>query len=852
MNRRIALIFLALLLTVSTQAQKRISREYQNVSFSDALSQLAEQQTDYAIMFLYDELEDFRITTAVNRKTLPDAIQQMIGFYPIRMIVDTSNPKEKKIFVECTHKTDRHLTGTIIDEQGQPVAYANVAILNPADSTLLSGGVSNESGYFAIPYEQPTVLARISYVGYKTVYKFCSQSEVGTIRIYPDNYTLKGVTVKGYKPTMKMNSGGIEIEVQNTVFAKLGDANDVLAQLPLILKKEDEYTVIGHGTPLIYINNRLMRDPKELEELKSSSIKNIKIELNPGSRYSAEVGSVIKITTLRPVGEGLGGSLSSYYKRNNKNAFSELVSLNYRHQGLDVFFDGQYNDKQREDEQHDCFIFSFNGNPIQASKSGVIGSRAIRVLNLTTGLSYYFSEKQQAGIRYKYNSTLTATNYLDFHVDYKEGDATTEYDSHQIIKQPIIRNHQLNAFYQNEFSDNWQLNIDATYVDNRRKAESQQQEDRPGIPSEVGYVSDRKSRLWALKAWNTHRLWGGSIEWGFEATDTRHDQDYLMLNDEVAEYIPSTVSLSKQKAQSLFASYSYSQGAFSTNIGLRYEHLDFDYQTNGIPNDEASKAYNNFFPSLSLSYQKNQSSLSLGYRTIVRRPSYDQLRSEVQYNNSYNADKGNPELLPTYVHHISLTMRHGDFILDASYNIDKNVILFYYLPVTTHPMAIGSFMNHDMQDYDMTLVYSPTIGIWRPSFAVGLMGQVLHVSGISHSGIGLMYQWQNLITLPGNWMITCNLDGTSAFHYQNSYQYSNFNTDISVRKDIGAWQLMCGVNDLFNTSRSRWEREGNGVYFYKWLNVHDHGFYVRATYTFNPAKSKYKGGQAGQSEMNRL
>ena len=122
MNRNIVLILLALLLTVSTRAQKHISREYNNVSISDALNGLAEQQTDYAIMFLYNELEDFRITTTIRRKTLPEAIQQMIGFYPIRMTVDTSDPEGMKIFVECTHKTDRHLTGTIIDEQGQPVS----------------------------------------------------------------------------------------------------------------------------------------------------------------------------------------------------------------------------------------------------------------------------------------------------------------------------------------------------------------------------------------------------------------------------------------------------------------------------------------------------------------------------------------------------------------------------------------------------------------------------------------------------------------------------------------------------------------------------------------------------------
>ena len=80
--RRILTIFLVLLLTVSTQAQQIVNRRFLDVSLSEALSQLAGQQTDYDIMFLYDELEDFRITTTVSRKTLPDAIRQMVGFYP--------------------------------------------------------------------------------------------------------------------------------------------------------------------------------------------------------------------------------------------------------------------------------------------------------------------------------------------------------------------------------------------------------------------------------------------------------------------------------------------------------------------------------------------------------------------------------------------------------------------------------------------------------------------------------------------------------------------------------------------------------------------------------------------------
>ena len=237
MNRYMTLI-IALLLTVSTQAQKRISHEYNNVSLSDALRQLAEQQTGYTIYFLYNELEDFRITINVKNKHLPEAIQQMIGFYPIRVTTSTDEDG-RKIFVECTHKTARRLTGTIIDEQGQPIAYANVAILNPADSTLLSGGVSNESGYFAIPYEQDKVLARISYVGYKTIYKICSQSELGVIRLQVDNYALKGVTVKGSIPTHKLTAEGLQTNVENTILSKLGTANDVLAHIPGLQKNGD-------------------------------------------------------------------------------------------------------------------------------------------------------------------------------------------------------------------------------------------------------------------------------------------------------------------------------------------------------------------------------------------------------------------------------------------------------------------------------------------------------------------------------------------------------------------------------------------------------------------------------------
>ena len=130
MMKHFMMTLIALFCFINVQAQK-ITRSYDNVSMSEALRDLNEQTHEYNISFLYNELEDFRVTTNIRRKSISGAIIQVIGFYPVRVV----KRGENEIYVECTHKTERHLTGTIIDENRQPVPYANIAVLNPADST---------------------------------------------------------------------------------------------------------------------------------------------------------------------------------------------------------------------------------------------------------------------------------------------------------------------------------------------------------------------------------------------------------------------------------------------------------------------------------------------------------------------------------------------------------------------------------------------------------------------------------------------------------------------------------------------------------------------------------------------
>lgn len=219
-----ALTFILCILAFCSAQAQRITHDFRDVSMSEALRFIQMQTQQYDIVFIYNELENFRVTTQLHNTTVPDAIAQIAGFYPVRVYRNG----EREIYVECTHKTDRHLTGSIVDEQGRPVAYANVAVMSPADSVLLGAGVSNEGGFFAVPYDTPPddgvgqadgVAVRITYVGYRTVSRLCRQNNMGTVRMLTETQRLEGITIEGQAPVVRREHGTVIFDTRRTAGA---------------------------------------------------------------------------------------------------------------------------------------------------------------------------------------------------------------------------------------------------------------------------------------------------------------------------------------------------------------------------------------------------------------------------------------------------------------------------------------------------------------------------------------------------------------------------------------------------------------------------------------------------------
>ena len=829
----------------------RITREYNNVSFSDALRQLNAEATDYEINFLYNELEDFRITTSIRRKTIPDAIRQMIGFYPIRMSIDST-----EITIECPQKTADRYKGTIIDELGQPVAYANIALLSPQDSTLITGGVSNESGLFVIPCEQHPVLARISFVGYKTIYKRCETSDIGTIRMQPDTYTLGNVTVKGEIPQYKMTTGGMTVDIQNSMLKDVGTADDVLSMLPGVQGSEGNFTVFAKGTPEIYINNKKVQSAKELKQLKSDNIKSVDIITSPGAKYNAEVNAVIRIKTILPQGDGFSIEAFSQVANNRKWTTYDDLEMKYRQGGLELFGTMTFYNNHHSEDNRVGWESNINGDRIALDQT-CPNTFWFTDLSGEIGMSYDINADNSIGFKYSLDGslymggeancvqTITRNDELEGIVDQWMG--TTETDG------PI---HEANAYYVGkigklgiDFNGSWLWNKKVrSDVETER---SLQIEDR-----DIHLRNEDHRNMLAGKLVLSYPVWKGELSIGSEVTRTHS----YGTNENEEHYVKSSDDDIRESNIAGFAEYALHLGDWSFDGGLRYERVSTDYRSFGVYQEEPSRKYGDLFPNLSVGWKKGKWGAEFSYNKRIKRPSYYMLSSYVQYDNRYEVEGGNPLLRPTNRQDIDLRLNYSWLSLSAGYTLNKDIFFSYGSPYEQgSDMTIWTRRNFDRQEaWHASLVASPKLGFYQPTLTLSYWQQHFPTK---YSGVTIGLDKPEWTFSLRNWFI---IDETAKAMLYLRYVTSNdygftrdshkFNIDLRLQKSFFSERLTAifFANDVFKTLREKWQATYPVALMTKDAYVYTQKFGISLTYKFNSTRSKYKGTGAGNDEKNRL
>ena len=866
MMKRLVISLIGLCCLLNAQAQRlrageqhpgmKVTRSYDNVSMSEALRDLNELSPDYTISFMYNELEDFRVTTSIKHQSVPDALRQIIGFYPIRV----SEKGKDCLFVECIQKTSTRYKGHIIDEKGLPIAYANVYLLSPSDSVrVIGGGVSNEAGLFVIPCDAKPVVARISFLGYKTVTRQFNSNELGTIQMQPDSYRLNGVEVKGTRPLVRIKDDAFVTTVEDTYLSKMGTGYDVLTHLPGVLRNGGNIEVIGRGTPLIYINGRLMRDLGELNQLSSDQIKDVEVVMTPGAKYDASVRSVIRIKTIRPVGEGFSFSNKTLTGVNHYIFGQEEINVNYRAGGLDLFATADIEDfrmKVENTSRQDTYLQ--HTIPQKSSthymQQGTTNYKPhTNIYYGKVGFNYLFDDHHSIGMTYT-AASRPSRQKSDFMTDAFEDETDDDHltgDGHEKTKRI---EHNVNAYYSGTVG---KLSIDANadmVIQNETTDALTFEVAEESENRSVTTRSEAKNRLYAAKLVAGYPLWKGKIELGAEGSSVRRTDSFL--NPE--KIIISSHTETKESNGAVFAELTQQIGKLTGKFGLRYEHVDSRYF--GIIGSDTVRTYNDIFPSAMLSYPIGKVQARLSYARNINRPAFSQLTSDLSYINRYLYESGNPYLRPTYRDNLSLALNWKWMMAIIDYAHVNDYIISSYSNYSGDP-KIALLQKNNTSGFNhlqAMLHFAPTFGCYHPQLMLAVMSQDLEVKYLGEAKKMnepmRIIRFNNAVNLPKDVWLNADLSWRSAGDSENIHMTQSWQFDLSLYKAFfhDRLSVKLAVNDVFASMRQKITIFSDIHQFYLDKRTDNRCLKLTISYHFNPTRSKYKGTGAGNDVKGRL
>ena len=849
MRNTLYILFLCFFMT-QAQAQ-RLTKRYAETSLSDVLIDLNKSQHDKRISFIYNELEDFTVTASFRNSTVDNAVREVVGFYPMKITLNDS-----LITVECIQKEAQKVIGRVIDEQGQPVEFANVALLSIADSTFINGGVTNQNGDFVIPCRPGRMLIRVTFVGYKTHYQPCTVGEVGNIRLKKDAIVLQNVVVKGEIPQYKMVQGGMAVDIQHSILHDVGSADDLLSMLPMIQGRDGKFEVLAKGEPEIYINNKKVRDGVELKQLKSMDIKNVEIITAPGAKYNAEVNAVIRIKTLKPQGDGFSlMAISQTWKNNKWNNYDDLT-LKYRTGGLEAFAtialdNGHYSAEQNLEQELHIKKDEFSAQvelPIRSSWTQ---------FQYKTGVSYDFNTDHSLGLSFSSQKLFYNKFKTDMEQTYQKngafyGDVLLKTDIDELDK-PVW---ELNSYYVGK-AGKLGIDLNATILQRITENHLNQQEYSKELGDRtITTLNMENRRMMAGKLVLTYPIWKGVLSGGSEATNTIS----YGRNVNQEDIIPEADNEMRERNVAGFAEYEMQLGFWRLNAGLRFEHVKTDYYSFGEWQEEPSRTYNDWFPNLSAAWQKGKWSAQLSYSKRITRPPYNMLSSVIVYDSRMFYEGGNPLLRPSVRQSIDFNLTYSWLTFVTGFT-RENDLFTHICRVYDEEQEIGIFqpVNFDHQDrVYATLVASPKFGFWHPTATLHYYQQMFDAEAYGApkklNKPEFSFNLNSWFVIDPTAKALVQVSYTGSNHWGFMYRGSNFAVNARLQKTFlkGSLSATLYANDIFRTSRSKMT-----TYYAIGKTVQDVYTYTQCvgltlSYNFNAASSKYKGTGAGNEEKGRL
>ena len=235
--------------------------------------------------------------------------------------------------------------------------FANVRLMQSADSVFVQGEVTDINGSFTISPPDGSYFLQVTLIGYADW--FSKSFEIGVnsnysfedIVLEEDVIALDGVEVTAQKLLIEENAEGTVVNVGTSIMTQGSSALQLLQGSPGVIVDERDNNVLLNGQTgtLVMINGKRVRMSTSelvtfLSGMSADNVDKIELLTNPGAKYDAEGGGIINLVLKRDDRQGTNGtlSLSAGYGHGQK----ETVSLNLSHREEKMAYYGSYSFSQ--------------------------------------------------------------------------------------------------------------------------------------------------------------------------------------------------------------------------------------------------------------------------------------------------------------------------------------------------------------------------------------------------------------------------------------------------------------------------------------------------------------------------
>lgn len=665
--RRIQIFIILWAISFGTFAQsKTISLSAKNAPIKEVVAEI-QQKSGYRILY-NDEVvaDDLRVSVEAENVAVKDILNSMLKETELTFIM---NNEELIIITKRQYVSLRaEVFGTVTDEKGAPVPYANVVLLQPGDTTRLGyGAVTDEQGYYKLANVKPaSYRLQVSFIGYKTQYAEFNVSDdnsrpiVRNFTLLTDETVLQELVVEGQRPAVKAENGKLIYHLPVLLKNKsVTNAYDALKEIPGVMEQDERLTLIGTSGMTVLLNGKktsmtVAQLTAMLKTIPLSRVEDVEIMYSTPPQYNIR-GAAINVKLKQTVDEELQntrqGEVAGQYAQMTYGVGEGRANMLYLGKTSIVDASYLYRNGRNYSEEKLTGDHTLNDKVYHVNQFGNRTSKG-DTHNARLALQHTLPNKDQAEISYTGIFSNTRSDRT----------AVTDIESmhhHSTISlSGPSSTHNFKADYTLhiglKMGGDYTLHSDRSdYLLKITPSESASETQK------LSYQSEQKIHRMTFYANQSHQLknnWGINYGFNYSGAKTRNCSD---AEQDGSDF--ENASFDTRQREDIWNFFAGITKSFSQKLSVQASMAAEYYKATETRNRQTNTLWNDvaWFPTFNVSYTSSADHIfQFALLSDKLYPSYWSLNPSVFYFSSYGVTYGNPHLRPQRDYGVSLTYIH--------------------------------------------------------------------------------------------------------------------------------------------------------------------------------------------------